>query len=294
MTARALAANVGWLASALPAALSFERALRRPEEAQRELLLQLLQQNAPCAYGRRHDFESIRSYEQFRATVPVVTADEIAPWIERIAQGEERVLTAEPVTRLMPTSGSTGPRKLIPVTAGLQRQFNRAVAAWITDLARDHASIVSGPAYWSVTPAFQAAPEATTRVRVGFESDSAYLGARCAWLVNAGMAVPTEVGRIGNLEAFRYVVLLFLLRSADLRLISIWHPSYLSLLLDALPPRWGELVRDIEHGACRVLDHGHHFRFGDMALAYAFHQIEKSDAKLTIYGELTSSRARSP
>ena len=32
--------------------------------------------------------------------------------------------------------------------------------------------------------------------------------------------------------------------------------------------------------------YGHHFRYGDMALAYALHKIEKSDkAKLTVYGE---------
>lgn len=32
--------------------------------------------------------------------------------------------------------------------------------------------------------------------------------------------------------------------------------------------------------------YGHHFQFGDMALAFALHQIEKSDfAKLTVYGE---------
>ena len=32
--------------------------------------------------------------------------------------------------------------------------------------------------------------------------------------------------------------------------------------------------------------YGHHFKYGDMALAYALHEIEKSDhAKLTVYGE---------
>ncbi len=36
--------------------------------------------------------------------------------------------------------------------------------------------------------------------------------------------------------------------------------------------------------------YGHHFQFGDMALAYALHQIETSqDTKLTIYGEFLES-----
>jgi alpha-amylase/alpha-mannosidase (GH57 family) len=42
----------------------------------------------------------------------------------------------------------------------------------------------------------------------------------------------------------------------------------------------------ISHIATDGESYGHHFQYGDMALAYALHQIEKSDfAKLTIYAE---------
>jgi len=46
--------------------------------------------------------------------------------------------------------------------------------------------------------------------------------------------------------------LLRLLRCRDLRLISVWHPSFLSLLLDTLPQQWTNLLSDIERGTCRV------------------------------------------
>jgi hypothetical protein len=49
------------------------------------------------------------------------------------------------------------------------------------------------------------------------------------------MAVPADVQRAGTLEAFRFETLLHLLRCRELRLISVWHPSFLTLLLDALP-----------------------------------------------------------
>jgi hypothetical protein len=65
------------------------------------------------------------------------------------------------------------------------------------------------------------------------------------------MAVPAELRQVSDMEQFRYLTLLCLLRQHDLRLISIWHPSFLSLLLDALPTCWESLLRDIEHGTCR-------------------------------------------
>jgi hypothetical protein len=43
-------------------------------------------------------------------------------------------------------------------------------------------------------------------------------------------------------------------RQEDLRLISIWHPSFLSLLLDVLPACWENLLHDIESGRCRFSD----------------------------------------
>ncbi|MEO6184545.1 MAG: GH3 auxin-responsive promoter family protein, partial [Verrucomicrobiota bacterium] len=66
--------------------------------------------------------------------------------------------------------------------------------------------------------------------------------------------VPSLVQRAASLETFRYATLLCLLRCRDLRLISVWHPSFLSLLLDALPSHWKNLLFDIEKGACRFAD----------------------------------------
>jgi alpha-amylase/alpha-mannosidase (GH57 family) len=48
----------------------------------------------------------------------------------------------------------------------------------------------------------------------------------------------------------------------------------------------GRQQDQLVHVATDGESYGHHFQYGDMALAYALHQIEKGDqAKLTIYGE---------
>lgn len=252
MNATAALANLTWLAASTPAHARFARALGNPATAQENWVRRHLRQNADTAFGRAHGLGEIRNYSDFVRRVPLATYDDLAPWITRICAGETRVLTAEPTTRLVPTSGSTGARKLIPFTAGLQRDFNAALAPWWSDLCRQHRGLPFGRAYWSISPPAQSAHAEASAVSIGFDDDSEYLGGARARLVNATMAVPSAVRHVREIEAFRYVTLLSLLRCADLRFVSVWHPSFFALLLDALPAHWEALLADVRDGTCHV------------------------------------------
>lgn len=254
MKVRAALANGAWLAVSTPAWLCFHRALAAPERAQQAVLTRLLRDNEPCAFGREHGFGEVRSYEEFRRRVPIVEYADLEPWIARIMRGETSVLTQEPVLRLVPTSGSTGGRKLIPFTASLQREFNAATGPWMIDLCREHPACPLGPAYWSISPALRVLREEISAVPIGFDDDSAYLGGVRRKLVAATFAVSPAMRLVENVELFRYLTLLCLLREPELRLISVWHPSFLTLLLDALPAVWEELLADISRGGCERLE----------------------------------------
>jgi hypothetical protein len=254
MNFKAAIANSLWFASNLPALMRFQRALNHPAKTQMQLLHGYIAQNADTAYGKAHGFGEIKTYEEFSRRVPMVNYDDLRPWIERIMRGENHVLTSEPVTHLIPTSGSSGARKLIPFTVSLQREFNRAIGPWVADIYRQHPSVALGTAYWSISPAIQIQDTESSAVPVGFDDDSSYLGGAKKRLVDSVMAAPPELRLVADMEQFRYLTLLCLLRQKDLRLISIWHPSFLSLLLDALPVCWEDLLHDIESGRCRYSD----------------------------------------
>jgi hypothetical protein len=247
-------ANCLWTASNYLGSQQFRRALNHPLETQQELLIKYLVHNCECAYGQKYHFSEIKSYKEFNERVPLVSYEDLEPWIQRIVQGEDKVLTNDPVTHLIPTAGSNGPRKLIPFTLGLQKDMNRAIAPWISDLFLSYPSAATGPAYWSISPALQSKSTEASAVPIGFDDDSAYLGSMQKKLIEAAMAVPSAVRLINDIEIFQYVTLLCLLRKKDLSLISVWHPSFLSLLLDALPKNWNNLLRDIEYGSCKVSD----------------------------------------
>jgi hypothetical protein len=247
-------ANAAWWLAGAPSAAAFNVALADPARAQEHVLRDLLRRNASTAYGREHGFADIRNVEQFARRVPPCEYDALHPWVERIRTGEQNVLTAAPVRRLVPTSGSTAARKLIPYTASMQSELNRAIGPWIFDLYRRHPGAARGPAYWSVTPVAQQAeaPTKDSAVPIGFDDDADYLGGWRKGLVSAAMAVPPPVASITSIDDWRYVTLLHLLRRRDLALVSVWHPSFLELLLDDLRRDWELLLRDVSSGGCTV------------------------------------------
>ncbi|PDW03293.1 GH3 auxin-responsive promoter family protein [Candidatus Viridilinea mediisalina] len=237
-----------WLGACLPGSYAFRRALRDVAGVQWAVLRQLLRQNATSRYGRVYDFASITSVAEYQRRVPLVDYDHLRPAIEQIAAGVQGVLTSERVLLLEPTSGSSAATKLIPYTAGLQASFQRALSPWLADLLLHDPQVRRGRAYWQVTPLAQQEQRSSGGLPIGFAEDSAYLGGLQQSLSGLVLATPPGLARLASLETLRYVTLLALLRCADLSLISVWNPTFLSLLLERLAP-WGEqLVRDLAQG----------------------------------------------
>ncbi|HYO13064.1 MAG TPA: GH3 auxin-responsive promoter family protein [Thermoanaerobaculia bacterium] len=240
--------SLPWIALNAPGYARFRSALSTPETIQRSLLRRYLRDNAGAAFGRTYRFADIRTPEAYQSRVPLSSWEDVAPWVDRIAAGEPAVLTRSPVRTLEPTSGSSSAAKRIPYTAEMQREIRRAVAPWIFDLYKDRPRLARGCAYWSITPVALDEDDGSSAVRVGFEEDAEYLGGFWRRLVDSTLAVPGSVRHIRDMDSFRYVTLLFLLRRSDLSLISAWHPSFLTLLMGALPESWDRLIADIERG----------------------------------------------
>ena len=251
--------NVAWVGAQTRAYLAFLRALRRPQHVQTERLLHYLRANARSEFGRRYGFDRIRSVGQFQNQVPLSDYEDYEEAVARIHAGRPAVLTAAPVRCLQPSSGSTSVAKLIPYTQELQTEFSAAIGPWVFDLARTTPGILGGPAYWSITPqgsadyARSAAREsanlgATTDMRIGFESDSAYLGGWLKRLADLTLIACDDLQHAGDIGDFRRRTLLRLLNERELRLISIWHPTFLTLLLDEMATSWEALLDDLARG----------------------------------------------
>ena len=94
-----------------------ERYTTRAEEIQTVVLRRLLTVAANTEWGRRHQFQDIRTYEQFAASCPVTNYDDLKADIDRMRHGERDVLWPGRVQWYAKSSGTTSDKsKFIPVS----------------------------------------------------------------------------------------------------------------------------------------------------------------------------------
>lgn len=90
----------------------------RADEVQQDCLARLIARGRRTAYGAAHGFDRIRSYDDFAAAVPVVSYEDIRPWIMRALAGERDVLWPGVTASFAQSSGtSDGKSKYIPITS---------------------------------------------------------------------------------------------------------------------------------------------------------------------------------
>ncbi|MFH1022807.1 MAG: GH3 auxin-responsive promoter family protein [Planctomycetota bacterium] len=240
--------NAVWRTACAPSAALFARALHQVEEVQRRKLAAILRRNRNTRYGLRYGFQNIRTVEDYQTRVPLVSYEELTPFVSAVAEGEPDVLTPGLPMLFEPTSGSMSASKLIPYTRALKTEFQAAIAPWIFDLLQHHPAVRRGRAYWSISPRTDRPRQTPGGISIGFDEDGAYLHPLLRHLLPQVMAVPGDVARITDRDAFRYVTLAFLLRCHDLALVSVWNPTYLSLLIAPLR-NWGDrLAADLSTG----------------------------------------------
>lgn len=88
----------------------------RSPEVQQQQLRKLVLRAKNTAFGKDHGFAGIRSYEDFKARVPLRAYEDLKPYIERIKNGERSVLWPGRPLYFAKTSGTTSGAKYIPLT----------------------------------------------------------------------------------------------------------------------------------------------------------------------------------
>jgi hypothetical protein len=223
--------NGAWMAACFRDCRRFQAALRRVGPAQAGYLLDLLKRNAGTRVGLKLGFGRLRSVAEYQDRVPITPYEGLSESIEAIARGDSGVLTAERGKLFQPTSGSSAATKLIPWTAPLGEEFRRGIAPWIFALYRRKPALLKGTAYWSVSPP-GTAPQSYGKLTVGFNHDAEYLGFLGRKLFSLVSSTPPSAAKEADMTEFKTRTLISLLADRNLSLISIWSPTFLTILLD--------------------------------------------------------------
>jgi hypothetical protein len=223
--------------------------------SQRAVLADLTAHNAATHFGREHGFDRIRTLDDFRKSVPIRDYTGLAPWIERTANGESSVLTADDPVVYFTSSGSTGAPKKIPVT----RQFMRTTffpfyyAAW-APMAEHFPEVVAEPdavlnLKHDPRPAMVTTPSGRPHLgasQIDFgttfgEPLSAEPGSRASWETLPGLVAPDDHLEKAYLRLRRAV-------EADVRCVIGINPAMVAALPYQLLLWLPRIVKDIRDG----------------------------------------------
>ncbi len=88
-----------------------------PQDAQREVLQDLVTSAQYTEFGRKHDFSNLFNVKDFKNAVPIQEYNELKPYIERIMNGEQNILWNTPIYWFAKSSGTTNDKsKFIPIS----------------------------------------------------------------------------------------------------------------------------------------------------------------------------------
>lgn len=89
---------------------------QNPHPYQDKIRQYLVREASHTAFGKDHDFSSIRNYDDFKKNIPVRDYEELKPYIERVTKGEPDILWSGKPAYFAKTSGTTSGTKYIPLS----------------------------------------------------------------------------------------------------------------------------------------------------------------------------------
>jgi hypothetical protein len=105
-------------------------------EDQENILKTLLKAGSKTAFGREHHLETVKTYEEFKAAVPVRDYEQFKPYIELIKQGKHNILWPGQPVYFAKTSGTTSGIKYIPISKdSISNHINTARNALLSYMA---------------------------------------------------------------------------------------------------------------------------------------------------------------
>jgi hypothetical protein len=221
--------------------LQFEAATQSPKISQEKILKGTLKSSENTLFGRQHFFSTIETVEQFKQKVPLSDFDSMREMMEQVYAGHKHVLTTNEVLMLECTSGSASANKLIPYTKGLFREFSNATTPWLLSFFKRYPELKGTKFYISISASNRKPEFSSGGLRIGLENDLEYLSSLEKWAWSKMMAVPLSVSKASDIEDWKRKTSLALLQCQNLGLISVWSPTFLTVLFEYIEKNIGEL-----------------------------------------------------
>ncbi len=233
---------------------AFEEALeetRHPMEIQENVLLTILNDNKDTAYGKEYGFSDIHSIEEYQKAVPVSPWSHFDPWVERMLQGEQNVLTAYPFDHFTTTSGTSGKPKHVAYTVQHENNFAKYNSSCGLGLLTKTIGTdwCKGRAFSPTSGEIVTLPSGYTEGHTPAKIVERLGGKENADLtLRAILTSPVEATTLEPGKDTHYIHCRFALEDREVTGINVMYFSWLLNMLEYIDKTYEVLIDDIEKG----------------------------------------------
>ena len=225
---------------------NFIQKTRQTDTVQEQFLRKLLSAYQNTELGRTYKIGEIKTIDQFRNRIPVLPYSSYEPLCNRIANGEQNILTSDPVVYFNLTSGSTSKQKLIPVTKRFQNsllQPNLASIGFLQEALKSQ-----GRKFGKLLATNSVQLVGTTSGGIDYGTASVGVLRMGKFVYEQLFAHPYETLQPADSLARHYICLLFALANPNLRGIGANFPMLVLRICNYLELYTEDLIRDLETG----------------------------------------------
>lgn len=224
----------------------WEAESQKSASEQEQLLLKLLDDNKDTEYGRKYHFAQIRNFEDYKRFVPLSTYDDVAPYINRMTdQNEKNLLTVYPIAYYAVSSGTTGTPKHVPVSGDAVKLFDSFISEMPFAVMDRYFRNTRK------TPLTAGHILTTAEIRMNPLSNGVLTGPISSLFVDNEKDIltsPREVYEPRAVMNVKHLQLVFGLKDRDVTIIAGAFSTQLVDLLNYMKQNWQLLTDDIEKG----------------------------------------------
>ncbi|MEW5821318.1 MAG: GH3 auxin-responsive promoter family protein [Cyanobacteriota bacterium] len=222
---------------------SLDMASKDPYSHQKNLLLNILKNNANTEYGQKHNFFKINSVTDYQKNVPINEFKDLEPYIEKIKNGDKNILTSNMPFMFNLTSSTSAKSKYIPVTKEMQIQTTNLMHQWLYRSLLDHPGFLNSSSFLITS----AAVEGETESGIPYGSISGMIYKTLPQILHSSYVVPFAVADIQDYD-LKYYIIARLAMETDVSFIATPNPITLIRIAEVGIKYQEEIIHCIQKG----------------------------------------------
>jgi hypothetical protein len=221
-----------------------KKASKNVAKAEYDSLMNIINWAKDTEYGKKHNFDKIKTIQDFQKYVPINEYKDLKPYILRHTKGEENVLFPGKPIMYATTSGTTKDPKWIPITEKYDKEcYSGLSKLWFYTIQKENPHAFDGYDLSIVGKAVEGYTEDGTP----YGSFSGQNYRDIPPLLKSRHVCPYPVFKIANYDSRYYTFLRFTI-PVNVTIIITGNPSTLIAVHRKAQQWWDKIVEDVEKG----------------------------------------------